>query len=297
MRRFKLFFLSLILLGAGLLHAAPLRVGVSVLPLEGMVQEIGGEWVEARSLAREGDSCSVFEPRPSEISWLAGARIFFRTGVGYETVIMAKIESGFNRLILADLRDAVDLLPMVAHAHDHAGHGHVCAGCAAHGAAETDPHIWLDPARLARMADFIAAQLAEVLPDQAQVFARRAAAFKERVNRVDARLEALLGPHAGKAFFIHHPALGYFADRYRLRQVAVDDSGQGGSARALHARIAEAREAGVRVIFIQPQESRRQAEIIAAAIGARLVEIDPMGADWEASLLHIGESIAAALRE
>jgi zinc transport system substrate-binding protein len=65
----------------------------------------------------------------------------------------------------------------------------------------------------------------------------------------------------------------------------------------LHARIAEAREAGVRVIFIQPQESRRQAEIIAAAIGARLVEIDPMGADWEASLLHIGESIAAALRE
>jgi zinc transport system substrate-binding protein len=294
--------------GAGVLAAAPLRVGVSVLPLESIVEAIGGEAVAVRSLAREGDSCSVFEPRPSAVSWLAESRLFFRTGVGYETVILEKVESRFAGLKVVDLRDAVALLPLSSHSHPHPhpqsqsqSQSPPCATCAACGGHASDPagdpHIWLDPRRLAQLADLIAAELGAILPERAAEFRSRAAVFKAQAAALDAELERQLAPHAGKAFFIYHPALGYFAERYGLRQVAIADGGGDPSARALHARIAQARAAAVRTIFIQPQESRKQAEVIARAVGAELVEIDPMARDWAETLRRTGAALADALGE
>lgn len=276
-------------------HGEPVRVGVSVLPLESVVEEIGGAQVEAQSLQREGDSCSVFEPRPSVISWLAGAELFFRTGAGYEAVIMDKVRDRFSGLKVVDLRESVNVLPLKAHAHHH-GHaheGHSCGeSCPVHG-APTDPHIWLDPLRLMQIADRIAAELAATRPGQAGAFRASAAAVEARARALHQRLSELLAPHAGRAFFIYHPALQYFADRYNLEQVAIAD-GHDPSPRILHERITEARAAGVKTIFVQPQENRKHAEIIASAIGAEVVEINPMAPDWEANLLEIGQALATA---
>jgi zinc transport system substrate-binding protein len=282
------------------LVAAPLRVGVSVLPLESIVADIGGPEVEVRSLQQEGDSCSVFEPRPSSIAWLAKADLFFRTGVGYESVIMDKIERQFPGTRMVDLREAITPIRAVAHAHDHGhahhDHGHACASCAADTMEAVDPHIWLDPRRLVQISGMVEKQLTEALPESGADISRRAQAFRDKAMALDARLEELLAPYAGRAFFIYHPALGYFADRYGLEQVAISPSGQAPTAKELHQRIRQARELGVRVIFIQPQENRRHAEIVAQAIGAELVEIDPMAVDWESNLLKIGEALSRAFQ-
>ena len=269
---------------------------MSVLPLESIVREIGGDAVEVQSLQREGDSCSVFEPRPSAISWLAGAQVFFRTGVGYEPVIMEKIGSQFPDLHVADLRQAVRVLPIEGeHHHDH-DHG-ACQACTGPDEAATDPHIWLDPVRLAAMGEMIADELSQARPEQADGFQSRAAAFRQRCLKVDAALMELLEPHRGSSFYIYHPALNYFADRYGLRQVAIAGANQAPSARELHRLIAQAREDKVRTIFVQPQESHKHARIVADAVGAEVVEIDPMQADWEANLMQIGTALASAMRQ
>ena len=281
------------LVARGGLSAAPLKVAVSVLPLESMVQQIGGEAVEVRSLQREGDSCSVFEPRPSAVSWLAEAEIFFRTGVGYESVIMEKVASRFSNLKVYDLREALGTLPGAIE-HDHAAHA--CPHCGSHAGSESaDPHIWMSPALLMELADAIATQLAAAYPDGAASFLEGAVRFKERASALDARLDKQLAPFKGKAFYIYHPALGYFAQRYGLEQIAIAGQGQEPSARELHRLISEARSSGVRAVFVQPQENQRHAQIVAQAIGAQLVEIDPMRLDWEANLQSIGEAMANAL--
>lgn len=298
-----------------LLGESPLQVGVSVLPLETLVREIGGDEVVVRSLQQAGDSCSVFEPRPSSIAFLAEADLFFRTGVGYETVIMDKIRSGFDRLVVVDLRQAVDVLaaPAHDHSHDHEhGHSHdhdhspdapahahrheesACTACGSASLAASDPHIWLDPQRLVVIAHTVARFLAELRPESAEAFAARALAFTQRAHALDARIQDRLRPFQGRAFFIYHPALGYFAQRYGLEQVAITGSGPAPTARELQERIRQARAAGISAIFIQPQESRDQAEIVAKAIGARLIEIDPMAMDWEANLEHLAKALEAS---
>ena len=118
-----------------------------------------------------------------------------------------------------------------------------------------------------------------------------------RYAAIHEQLAAGLEPYRGQSFYIYHPALAYFADRYGLRQVPVSATGEGPSPRELHQLIAQARKEGVRTVFIQPQESRKQAEVVARAIGAELVEIDPMDPAAEANLLEIGQALIRALGE
>ncbi len=287
-------FILLILTGT-LVQAETLKVGVSVLPLESVVKEIGGDWVEVQSLQREGDSCSVFEPRPSVISWLAGAEVFFRVGAGYETSILHKVESRFDRLVVHDLRDVVSVLPLEEHHHHGHEHGEDCD----HGVEgeETDPHLWLDPVRLAAVGEFVADKLGEALPGAAKEFATRAASFRARALALHEKLEEQLHPYHGRAFYVYHPSLNYFAQRYGLEQVAVSAPSHSPTVRELHGLIARARKESVRVIFVQPQESRRHAEIVAEAVGAKVVEVDPMEADWEACIGRIGMQLGEAFRE
>ncbi len=275
-----------------LLSAEPLRVGVSVIPLESLVKSVGGEAVTVQSLQREGDSCSVFEPRPSAISWLAGAELFFRVGAAYESVILQRLALQFPDLKVSDLRDAVDTIPVTGHHHHDHDHGeHACADCATE-ELQSDPHIWLDPVYAGQLVEAISRELSLKIPQSGEAIGMASGECSGRLQGIHTRLTELLQPHKGRGFYIYHPSLGYFARRYGLKQVPISSGSHGPGPRELQRLIREAREAGIKTVFVQPQESRKHAEIVARAIGARLVEIDPLAPDVEANLLRIGAALA-----
>ena len=58
--------------------------------------------------------------------------------------------------------------------------------------------------------------------------------------------------------------------------------------------IEQARRDNVRVIFVQPQFDRKSAQRIAQAIGARVVAIDPLSADYAENLREVARQIAEA---
>lgn len=297
MRTNRILFLLILSCGFSLIRAEPVRIGVSVLPLVSFMEEIGGEAVEVQALQQEGDSCSVFEPRPSILSWMAEADFFLRTGTAYETVLLDKFTAQFPHLSVLDLRKAVAVLA-VEHEHHHGhGHGPVHEQDENHEDGGGDPHIWLDPVRLVAMGRFVVEHLAEAQPELKEDLERRLALFEKKAQAVHERLETLLKPYEGRAFFIYHPALAYFSDRYGLVQVSIAEGSSEPSAKALHDWIRKARASHVKAIFVQPQESRRHAEIIAQATGAELIEVNPMGRDWETNLLSIGEALARAFGE
>jgi hypothetical protein len=77
---------------------------------------------------------------------------------------------------------------------------------------------------------------------------------------------------------------------------AIEFEGKEPSPRRLGAIVTQARAKGVKVIFVQPQMSRRTAETIAQAIGARVLVADPLAADWAANLRAVAAAFRAALR-
>lgn len=276
----KVFSSLVILCTAALAAAEPLRIGVSLLPIESLVREIGGEAVEVSSVQGEGDSCSVFEPRPSAIASLAGVSLYFRIGAAFENTLLPRIQSRFPEMTVVDIRDGIHVLSTTGHEHGHHDH----ENCAGH----DDPHVWLDPVLLQALAWNVARSLADALPQDRELFEQRAQSYCVQLAQLHEWLGSTLAPHRGRAFFIYHPALGYFAERYGLEQIAIESSGNGSTVRELHEFMRRASERPVTAIFVQPQESRRHAEIVASAIGADVIEINPMSTELIANLKQIG---------
>jgi zinc transport system substrate-binding protein len=120
--------------------------------------------------------------------------------------------------------------------------------------------------------------------------------FAAELDRVHAELTAALAPLRGRELLVYHPAFGYFAREYGLKQVAVETGGKQPSARELARLIELARERGIRVVFVQPQFSQAGARAVAEAIGGAVVPLDDLPSDYLANLRDLSRKVQEALR-
>ncbi len=158
-----------------------------------------------------------------------------------------------------------------------------------------DPHVWLSPLLLKHQAERIAAALMEVDPAHAPQYGANLESLLAELDAVHRRIRDRLHPYRGQAFYVFHPAFGYFADCYGLRQIAVEHGGKTPTQRQLRELIHRAAQDRPRAIFVQPQYDVRAAKVVADAIGAELVVIDDLAPDLLANLERLAEKMAAAL--
>jgi zinc transport system substrate-binding protein len=132
-----------------------------------------------------------------------------------------------------------------------------------------------------------------------EVDPQHAAEYTENCRRLDSDLEELdreisrvLAPYRGRKIFVFHPAYGYFADAYGLVQVAIEEGGRAPGPRHLAEVIERAKGDGARVIFVQPQVSTTQAKTVAGAVGAEVIELDPLARDYIENLRRMAREIA-----
>ena len=105
-----------------------------------------------------------------------------------------------------------------------------------------------------------------ILPHE-QDFRTNQAALDAELDALDRRLATTLAPYRGQAFYVFHPAFGYFADAYGLRQESVEIEGKPPTPRQLVHLIRQARADHVKIIFLQPQFNQQMAASIAQALG------------------------------
>ncbi len=284
-------------LAAGQGQPERLPVAVSILPQAYFVERVGGQYVDVEVLVGPGQSPHAYDLTPRQLEALSRAKAYFRIGVDFEYALVPRIEQMFKGVRIVDLRSGVPLRAMTADEaaaeqdHDeHAGHEHAAAG-------QPDPHIWLNPLLVKTQAQTICATLVELDPAHAEQYRQNLAAFQNDLDRVHARIAAALAPLKGRELFVFHPAFGYFADAYGLKQVPVEIEGKEPTARQLATLIGRAKAAGVKVIFVQPQFSRKSAEAVAAAIGGAVVPMDDLAHDYLKNLEDMAAKIQAALEK
>jgi zinc transport system substrate-binding protein len=141
-----------------------------------------------------------------------------------------------------------------------------------------DPHVWLDPTKLATLVHAVGDQFAAADPPHAADFRARAAALVAQLDGLDADLSAGLRDCRQKAFVTSHAAFGYFAQRYGLEQIAI--AGLSPEAEPAPARIQEIQreveERGITTIFFETLVSPDLAETIARDTGAITAVLDPI---------------------
>lgn len=263
-------------------------VFVSILPQAFFVDKIGGDRVVVDVLVQPGQSPHTYAPTPRQMGRLAEARVYFRIGVAFENGLIPKLQSTMPELLIVDTRQGITLEKMTAHEEEEAGHSHE---------EELDTHIWLDPLLVKQQAAIIKDALVQLDPDGRSLYEKNLTAFCTELDALHARLSTALAPLRGKSFFVFHPAFGYFAKTYGLKQIAVETGGNAPSARHLAALIESAREKGVRVLFVQPQFSQKSAETVARAIDGVVVALDPLAKDYFTNMTGIAEALEMALAD
>jgi len=227
----------------GLVAGEP-RVVVSLPPYAGIVRELVDAEVEL--VVPVGANPHVYEPGPKEVDRLRKAAVWFRIGDPAE-----------ERMVRAcgDMRVVV------------LGHG-----CCHEG---EDLHVWVDPVRMQEQVEMMASVLMEVFPEKAEDVKVRTERLVQRLAEKDQQLKGLLDKMKGKTVVVSHPALGYFCDRYGLKQLSVEVDGKEPRPRDVARLMSEMEKKQVPVIFTEPQHSDKGARLIGERLGIAVEEIDP----------------------
>jgi zinc transport system substrate-binding protein len=267
--------------------APPLTVAVSIPPQAFFVERIGGPYVRPMVVLPPGASPATYEVSPRQLAALGAARLYLSIGVPFERAFLPRLAAKLPKLKIVSMAAGIKLRRLEG--RHQSGHGH------AHGAGAPDPHVWLSP-RLARvLAANTARALSALDPARAGTFRANLAKLEAELADLDAELARRLAPLKGRVFLVFHPAYGYFADAYGLKQEAVELEGKGPGPRRLAGLIDQAKAKGVKVIFVQPQFSPASAAALARAIGGVVVPLDPLSRDYLGNLRAMAHKVAQNL--
>lgn len=294
----KIFAMCFVLLMScavpALANAGTLHVAVGVAPVEYFAKKIGGGLVQVTQLVPGGADAHTYEPKPSQMRAIAVASVYLSTGLEFEEAWEPRLKGANPKLLFVHTDAGLQKMPM-PEGHEH----HEAKGKAAHGhEEELDPHVWVAPSQARLMAVKIAEAFSKADPANAKTYAANLKVFIKEIDALDGRIKALFRdvPPQKRSFMVFHPAWGYFARDYGLTQTAIEFEGKEPTPRHLAAIVTQAKAKGTKVIFVQPQMSRRTASVIAQAIGGKLVEADPLAENWEANLLGVATSFRQGLQ-
>ncbi|WP_456418421.1 metal ABC transporter solute-binding protein, Zn/Mn family [Thiolapillus sp.] len=265
----------LLFLSAQALAAEKPLVFVSVLPQTTIVKGIAGDLVQVEAIVGKGFNPATYQPSPRQIARLSDAVLYVRAGMPFEQSWLPRFLAVNPSMRVLDMRKGLKLLP--AHGH-HAG--------------EEDPHVWTDPLLVKRHAQYLRDTLSELYPAEKRRLERNYRQFATRLDELDRELKAMLTPVEGGSFLVYHPAWSYFAHRYGLRQIAVEQGGKEPNPRTLAQLIETARKAKIHTVLVQPQHSSATAKVLAEAIGANLLEMDPLAPDFFSALRKLAAALA-----
>jgi zinc transport system substrate-binding protein len=301
-------------LGGDVSAADKLPVFVSIVPQKYFVQQIGKDLVDAQVMVQPGANPATYEPKPKQMADLSKTKIYFAIGVPFENAWLSKIAATNPDMRVIHTDHSIEKLAMEAHHHhdDHEKgehHGEEKHGNEKgehHGKAEhdkdhhehtgLDPHIWLSPPLVKIQARTILAALQEADPAHRSVYEANFKAFAAQIDQLDADLKKTFAGKKGLQFMVFHPAWGYFAHAYGLKQVPIEIEGKDPKPAQLKELIQHARENNIKVVFVQPQFSTKSAELIAREIGGQVAFADPLAEDWMANLRQVADKFQAALK-
>ncbi len=260
-----------------------IKVFTSLAPVSFVVEEIGRDLVDVQTLIPVGRDPHTFSPTPRQVVALGKAQLYFTVDMSFEKELLGRLAAGYSKLHVADCSIGIAKRQMN---HDHHHH---------HQNGEGDPHIWLGVDPLTKMAENIAVNLAQIVPEFQTQFQENLSLFLNSLNQLENNLRLTLKPYQGRSFLVFHPSFGYFAESFNLVQQAVEIEGKSPSPRQLTNIIRMAKSQKIKVIFVQPQFDKRAATRIAQAIEGEVLTMDPLAANVFENLREMAEKIASAL--
>lgn len=288
--------LATVLVCPAFAYAQPLKVAVSVVPEKYFVEQVGGSHVDVSVIVPPGAEPDSYAPKAAQMRELAKTQIYFPMGVPFENAWQKRIAGVNPKMDVVPVYGRICRRQWPAGVGDDDGPSNAQTQAYPCRPSRGDPHIWMSPVLVRIMAGTIRDTLIAKDPKHAADYRQNFRKFALHIDKIDSEiLKALDNPHASE-FLVYHPAFGYFARAYGLHQLPVQVNGTDPTPAQLAKVIQVAKQKQIKVVFVEPQFSKRAAKTIAAEIGGEVVAVDPLAADWGKNLISVAQAFSKALK-
>jgi zinc/manganese transport system substrate-binding protein len=256
-----------------------IRIVVTTSTLGDLLSNVAGGDATVEVLMPLGADPHSFLPSSQQVADMNDADLVVVNGLGLEEGFAAVLEG-----VVADggrvleLGPMLDPIPFGLDDHDDAvndddedheddGDDH-----------SIDPHVWMDPLRMAQAATIVSAELSEL--DPGSDWTERGAAYTSELLELHSDIEAELSAidHSDRLLVTNHEALGYFADRYDFEVVGTVIPGGSTlgdpSSEALASLVGTMRELGVSVVFAETTRPSALADAVARELGGEVQVVE-----------------------
>ncbi|WP_321519595.1 metal ABC transporter solute-binding protein, Zn/Mn family [uncultured Bacteroides sp.] len=258
---------------------------VTIEPQRYFTEQIAGDKFSVVSMVPKGSSPESYDPIPSQLVSLDKSEAYFRIGyIGFELTWFERLKENAPHMLVFDTSAGINLILDSHHHHhgDNEGSNHSLKGI--------DPHIWNSPINVQIIANNTCKALCSLDKANEIYYIQRCNKLKQEIKNLDDTLKVIL-KNADKSFMIYHPALSYFARDYGLHQICIEEEGKEPSPAHLKELIQTCKKEGVRVIFVQQEFDKNNAELIAKETGTKIVSINPLSYDWKGEMIHIAQAL------
>jgi len=259
--------------GAATVEGAKLSVAAAFYPIEEIVRAVAGGSVDVLGLTPPGDGAHDLELTASQVTSLEAADIVFYIGDGFQPGVEKVLSSLPSSIEQVDLLEGLTVLDVVAQLEGTEGEtdGEVLA-------SGKDPHVWLDPANMAKMTRSVASVLSSTEGLDTEAIAAAADAYVAQLETLGAEFDAGLANCQSRVLVTSHRAFEYLAQRADLQQVAIAgvNPEEEPSAKSLQAIAEFAAANSVSTIFFETLLPADLANTIAEEIGATSDLLDPI---------------------
>ncbi|WOV86381.1 zinc ABC transporter substrate-binding protein [Sporosarcina oncorhynchi] len=256
-----------------------LSVYTTVYPLQYFTEQIGGDYVDVKSIYPAGADEHSFDPTQKDMMALSEADLFFYIGLGLEGFVenAQKTLKGQHVKMVATA-DSISEERLSDNEHEHEEHeDHDDEEHHDHG--KVDPHVWISPTLSIELARSIKDSLSSEMSEQKETFEKNFDALEDHLLELDQRFQQMADQASSKTFFVSHAAFGYIAKDYGLQQVAIAglNSQNEPSQKQLANIVKQAKDNQVQFILFEQNVSSKLTEVVRKELGAESLTLHNLG--------------------
>lgn len=266
----KFIILSVLLLAA-VVARAKLNVVATTADFGALAQAVGGELVNVTVLAKPTEDPHFVDAKPSYIVKLNRADVLIEGGAELEAGWLPPLLDGARNAKLAAgqpgrvaVSDGLALLEVPAELDRSKGDLH----------AKGNPHFMTDPESARHAAQRIAEGFCAVDAAHKDIYEKQLRAWLKQLDEKEAAWLKLLAPFAGTRIAAFHNSWPYFARRFgvKLDLFLEPKPGIPPSPAQLGVVLETIKREHVKVIIIEPYQSKHMAATVAAQTGATVLD-------------------------
>ena len=253
MIRFSLVALAMLVATSPVRAADRLNVVASFSIIADFVRNVGGDHVSVTTLVGPEGDAHVYAPTPADAKRVAGAKLVFVNGLGFEGWLSRLLKSAGGKATVVTATSGIAPLKL---------------------GSQADPHAWQSVANAKVYVANISDALAAASPADAEAFKANASAYLAELDALDREVREAIAkiPESRRKVISTHDAFRYFAAAYGVEFIAplgVSTESEA-SARDVARIITQIRTAKIPAVFLENVTDPRLMARIAAETGARV---------------------------